>query len=82
MPPSTLDQITTILAANTGVSPAGIDPGTELLTGGLSLDSIQLLDTVLDIESHLGVRLRDEDLTEDHLATVAALAAAVDARRA
>lgn len=44
-----------------------------LFDGGADLDSIQFLELVLDIESRLGVRLRDQEMTQESLATVGAL---------
>ena len=38
-----------------------------LIGGGFDLDSIALLGSILDIERDLGVRLREEDLTEEAL---------------
>jgi len=44
-----------------------------LFAGGLGLDSIGCLDLILKIEAKLGLRLRDEDLTEESLSTVDSL---------
>ena len=58
---------------------ATIDPGTELGAGGLGLDSIQVLELVLNLEARLGARFRNEDLDEDALRTVGGLITYVDA---
>lgn len=42
---------------------------TPLLEGGLELDSIGLLDAIIDIENQCGVTLREEDLTLETLAS-------------
>ena len=52
-----------------------------LFGAGVGLDSIGFLD-VLEIEEAVGIRLGEEDLTEDVLATVGSFVAHVERRRA
>ncbi len=47
---------------------------TPLGNGGVGLDSIGFLELVLDVEKRSGVRLRDEHLTAETLATAGRLA--------
>lgn len=49
---------------------------------GLGLDSIDALELVLGIEQELGVRIDDEDVGAQALASIDALAEFVEARRA
>lgn len=53
-----------------------------LFGAGVGLDSIGFLDVVLEIEEAVGIRLGEEDLTEDVLATVGSFVAHVERRRA
>ena len=46
---------------------------TPLFDGGLSLDSIQFLETVLAVEREAGLVLRGEDLTAEVIATVGSM---------
>ncbi len=49
---------------------------------GVGLDSIGFLSVVLEIEEAVGIRLGEEDLTEEVLATVGSFVAHVERRRA
>ena len=53
-----------------------------LFGAGVGLDSIGFLDVVLEIEEAVGIRLGEEDLTEEVLATVGSFVAHVERRRA
>lgn len=53
-----------------------------LFEGGVGLDSIGFLDVLLGIEEAVGVRLGEDDLTEEVLATVGSLLAHVERRAA
>lgn len=46
-----------------------IHPETPLGAGGLAIDSIGCLELVLEVERQTGLRLRDENLTADALAS-------------
>ena len=50
-----------------------VDLDTPLGSDGLGIDSIGCLDLVLELERRIGIRLRDETLTAESLATPAAL---------
>ena len=50
-----------------------VDLDTPLGSDGLGIDSIGCLDLVLELERRTGIRLRDETLTAESLATPAAL---------
>ena len=51
-----------------------VAPDTALIDGGLGLDSVDLLMSILEIEEAVKLRLREEDLTEEVFATVGGLA--------
>ena len=53
-----------------------------LFGAGVGLDSIGFLDVVLEIEEAVGIRLGEEDLTEEVLATVGSFVAHVERRHA
>ena len=53
-----------------------------LFGAGVGLESIGFLDVVLEIEEAVGIRLGEEDLTEDVLATVGSFVAHVERRHA
>lgn len=53
---------------------------TPLFAGGAELDSLALLEAVLDIESRTGVSLREELLAEGALTTVGSLVQCIQAR--
>ena len=68
--------VVAILHSHSG-SELGLDhvvPDTPLIDGGLGLDSIDLLKSILQIEEAVNLRLREEDMTEDVFATVGGLA--------
>ena len=54
-----------------------IENSTLLFEGGLELDSIGFLELVLEIESHAGVLVRDEDLDEGALQNVGTFVAQI-----
>ena len=58
--------------AQAGGGPDDIQPDTPLGSNGLGIDSIGCLDLVLELERQTGIRLRDETLTAESLATPAA----------
>lgn len=65
-------------------APAGgtVNEDATLFGGGVGLDSIGFLDVVLAVEEAVGVRLGEEDLTAEILATVGTLVAHVERRHA
>ena len=50
-----------------------IQPDTPLGAGGLAIDSIDTLEIVLEVEQRSGIRLRDESLSADALASPGSL---------
>lgn len=54
---------------------------TSLGPDGLDLDSIEVFELVLEVESLAGVELRDDELTAASLETVGSLAELVASRR-
>ncbi len=75
------DQILGILREHTDAA-VPISEDTALFEGGLDLNSIDFLQLVLEIESRIGARLRDEDLTEESLCSVGAFVAQVTRKAA
>lgn len=51
----------------------GVALDTPLFDGGLEMDSVGFLELILKIEKQVGLRLRNEDLTEEALASVGSL---------
>ena len=58
-----------------------IDATTPLLSAGLSLDSVAVLELIMEIEADFGVEFTDTDLSVDLFRTVGSLAAAVREKR-
>jgi acyl carrier protein len=63
------------------VEPASIGDDQRLFGEGLGLDSIDALELVLGIEQAFGVKIEDEEMGEQALSSVNALAAFVAAKR-
>ena len=64
------------------VSPEEIEDGQPLFGDGLGLDSIDALELVLSVEQKFGVKIEDEEVGSEALASIDALAAFVEAKRA
>ena len=64
------------------VAPASISDAQPLFGDGLGLDSIDALELVLGIEQKYGVKIEDEEMGEQALSSVNALADFVAAKRA
>ena len=64
------------------VEPAAIEDAQPLFGDGLGLDSIDALELVLGIEQAFGVKIEDEEMGEQALSSVNALADFVAAKRA
>ncbi len=60
-----------------GMKPSEIDSDAPLFGDGLGLDSIDSLELVLGIEKKYGVKIQDEELGRQVLASVTSLAAFV-----
>jgi acyl carrier protein len=63
------------------VAPAAIGDDQPLFGEGLGLDSIDALELVLGIEQEFGVKVEDEEVGQEALASVASLADFVASKR-
>jgi acyl carrier protein len=64
------------------ISPGDIGDDTSLFDGGLGLDSIDVLELVLELERSFGVQIRDEQTGMEVLRSVETIAAFVTRERA
>jgi acyl carrier protein len=73
-------QLTDILITRVlGTAPrAPITRNTALLSSGLGLDSVAVLELVIAAESHFGVEFQDSDLSVDLFRSVGSFADAID----
>ena len=62
--------------------PEGLRDDEPLLGGDLGIDSIDILQLILEIERHFGIKLVDGELDKSSWETIDTLAAAVDAKLA
>lgn len=65
----------------THVSPDQIDEGTSLMENGLALDSIDILEIVVAVESRYGVKVKDGEDGKRVFRTVGTIADFVEAER-
>ena len=70
------------VAARGRVEAAQLEADTALLTTGVALDSVEVLELVVSIEERLGVELTQDDLAPVHWASFAALLRLVQGRLA
>ncbi len=56
----------------------GIQADTPLLSSGLNLDSVAVLELVVEVENHFGVTFEDDDLSVELFRSVGSLASAVE----
>ncbi|MBM4042152.1 MAG: acyl carrier protein [Planctomycetes bacterium] len=77
-----LDRVVRVLGEAVGLADtAAIGPDTPLVGGGLSLDSVAVLELLVGLENEWGVELDPDALLEaDALRTVGTLAAYLDGR--
>jgi acyl carrier protein len=61
---------------------AVVEMDSPLFADGIGLDSVGFLDVVIGIEEAVGIRLGEEDLTEQVLVSVGALIAHIERLRA
>ena len=54
-----------------------LTPETSLVEGGLNLDSVALLELIVGVEEAFGVRIEDEELSVELVASVGSLASFV-----
>ncbi len=59
------------------IDPNSIDPAAPLFGAGLGLDSIDALELVLGVEQEFGVKIEDQEVGSQALASVEALSAFV-----
>lgn len=74
---SSLPDLQALIEEKYGLDPSALDPKASLRDRGI--DSLAMVEFLFLIEDKYGISMRDEDSTID---TLAALAAAVDRRRA
>lgn len=75
-----LDRVVRVLGDAVGLADtASIGPDTPLIGGGLSLDSVAVLELLVGLENEFGVELHPDALLEaDALSTVGTLAGYLD----
>ena len=64
----------------TDLTPADLRDDQPLLGGELEIDSIDILQLVLEIERHFGIKLVQAKFDQAHLESVNALAAIIEAK--
>lgn len=70
-----------IAGRNPGLAPGALTPETSLVTSD-ALDSIGVLDLVLDLGERFGVEINEESFALENFESIEALAAHIDGRRA
>lgn len=70
-----------VIARHTHHAPGDLDASTKLFADGLGLDSIELLEILLEMEVLAGVRLRESDIDSRAFATIGSLASYVSRLR-
>jgi acyl carrier protein len=77
-------RISTIISSKilTSVSAGDINSDTPLLLSGLTLDSVAVLELLMEIENEFSVEFKDTDLTVELFKTVGSLAEAVQEKMA
>ena len=76
---TTVNRISRLIAERIlgGESPVRIGPDTGLLSSGLTLDSIAVLELIMEIENEFGIEFSDSDLTVELFRSVRTLADAI-----
>jgi acyl carrier protein len=64
----------------TDLTPADLRDDQPLLGGELEIDSIDILQLVLEIERHFGIKLVQANFDQKHLESVDALAAIIESK--
>jgi acyl carrier protein len=64
----------------TDLRPEDLRDDQPLLGGELEIDSIDILQLVVEIERHFGIKMVEENFTPKHLESVNALAAAIESK--
>lgn len=65
-----------------GVAPSSIADDAPLFGEGLGLDSVDALELVVALEKEFGIRIQSHEIGKEAFASVSALAAYIDGRRA
>jgi acyl carrier protein len=83
MPSSVAERIAAVLLRHSRAyaGRTSIEPGAALIGGGLELDSIGLLDALIEIEQEFSISMREEDLTLEVLSSFERFVRHVEARR-
>jgi acyl carrier protein len=66
----------------TDLTPADLRDDQQLLAGELEIDSIDVLQLVMEIERHFGIKLVQENFNQKNLESVNALAAVIESKMA
>ena len=79
---TTLDDVKRLFVDTLGIGhrAPSLTPDTQLLDSVPELDSMAILELVAVLEGHFGILFDDADVNEDSFATLASLAALVDAK--
>jgi threonine synthase len=74
-PPDLLEQVVRVVRESQRLSPGEpLDAATELVDGGLSLDSVSVLELLLALEKHFACRIEEGEVTSANLQTIGATA--------
>jgi acyl carrier protein len=87
MPPptaATVERLRELIVAtlNLGIAPSDIDPERPLMESGHDLDSVDVLELVVAIETEFGIDIDAQELGRDTFRSVHTLAEFVEAARA
>lgn len=82
--PETLEQVKTILVETLGLEDRAdsIGPETQLFGALPELDSLAVVELLVELENRLGIEASEEAVTAENFETLASLAAFVDSTRA
>ena len=83
--PSVKEQLKPIILKSlkiTDLTPEDLQDDQPLLGGELEIDSIDVLQLVLEIERHFGIKLVQANFNQKHLESVNALAAIIESKMA
>ncbi len=81
--PETLEQVKTILVETLGLEDRAdsIGPETQLFGALPELDSLAVVELLVELENRLGIEASEEAVTAENFETLASLAAFVDSTR-
>ena len=81
--PSVKEQLKPIILKSlriTDMTPEDLHDDQPLIGGELEIDSIDILQLVLEIERHLGIKLVQANFDKTHFESIDALAAAIESK--